>query len=316
VPFFLGIDGGGTKTRCVLGDENSLLGTGNGSSCKVQRVGEACARDSLSAAIHEACVQTGISPGQITRTCAGVTGSGRPEIAGVMRDLVSSIVAGEIEIVGDVEIAFEDAFGTGPGVIVIAGTGSIAYGRNSSGDTARAGGWGHAISDEGSGYWIGIEAVRSALRANDREENPGLLKNVVDGLGTNDFEDFVVRVNSDPPADFAALFPVVLSAAEAGDTTANEILDRAGCELANVGEVVIQRIFRQDENFMVATHGGIFSNSVHVRSVFVQQLQSRYGKWGGWISCEVDPARGALSRARRGFATATAKSNAKSSSRR
>ena len=68
MPFFLGIDGGGTKTRCVIGNENSVLATGSGSGCNIVRVGEACARDSLSGAIHEACVQAGLSPQQIVRT--------------------------------------------------------------------------------------------------------------------------------------------------------------------------------------------------------------------------------------------------------
>ena len=201
--FLLGIDGGGTKTRCVLGDEKSVLGTGTSTSCKVQRVGEACAHDALAAAIHEACVQAGISPREIAHTCAGVTGAGRPEIAGVMRNLLSEIVGGEIEIVGDIEIAFEDAFGPGPGVIVIAGTGSIAYGRNTRRETARAGGWGHAISDEGSGHWIGVEAVKAALREHDRQRNSDLLNSLIDVTGAKDFDDFVVRVNADPQPDYA-----------------------------------------------------------------------------------------------------------------
>src|SRR2546423_4016095 len=111
MPFFLGIDGGGTKTRCVLGDEDSQLGAGSSSSSKVQRVGKACARDALSAAVHEACVQAGGFPRQIVCTFAGITRTPRPEIAGVMRDLVISIVGGQVEIVGDVDIAFEDSFG-------------------------------------------------------------------------------------------------------------------------------------------------------------------------------------------------------------
>ena len=131
--YFLGIDGGGTKTRCLVGDETSILGSGTSTSCKVQRVGEACAHDALAAAIHEACLQAEVSPSQITRICAGVTGAGRPEIAHAMQRLIASIVKGEVEVIGDVEVAFEDAFGGGPGVLVIAGTGSIAYGRNAAG---------------------------------------------------------------------------------------------------------------------------------------------------------------------------------------
>ena len=305
--FFIGIDGGGTKTRCAIGDETSLVGTGSSSSCKVQRVGEACARDSLSAAIHEACVQAGISPGQIVRTCAGITGSARIEIARVMRDLISEIVSGEVEIIGDVEIAFEDAFGTGPGVIVIAGTGSIAYGKDSQGNTARAGGWGSAISDEGSGYWIGIEAVRLALRAYDRGENPTLLKSLMEAVEAQNISHFIVKLNSNPPPDFAALFPIVLSAADNGDPMANQILERAGNELANLGEIVIQRLFKRGENFPLAGHGGIFSSSPVLKKAFLQRLKSQFGDRCEWLAHDIDPARGALTRARRRF-SATNKS--------
>ena len=98
MPFFLGIDGGGTKTRCVVGDEKLQLGAGSSSSSKVQRVGEACARSALAGAVNEACVQAGISPRQIARTCAGITGAARSEIAGVMRDLMSGIV-GALQII-------------------------------------------------------------------------------------------------------------------------------------------------------------------------------------------------------------------------
>ena len=105
---------------------------------------------------------------EISRVCVGLAGAARPEISELVRGMVSETLSGEIKpaeikIVGDMVIALEAAFGSGPGVIVIAGTGSIAYGRNSKGQTARAGGWGFAISDEGSGHWIGRTAVAAAL---------------------------------------------------------------------------------------------------------------------------------------------------------
>src|SRR6185312_5860247 len=225
--FFLGIDGGGTKTRCIIGEEESELGVGTSSSSKVQRVGEACARTALAGAVNEACVQAGISPRQIARSCAGITGAARPEIAGVMRDLMTSIVGGQVEIVGDIEVAFEDAFGSGAGVMLIAGTGSIAYGRNENGDTARAGGWGYPFSDEGSGQWIGAEAVREALRALDRGQSSELLSGLMEKLGATNFEDFIVRLNANPSVDFASLFPTVLAASDRDDSSAFEILRRA-----------------------------------------------------------------------------------------
>ena len=306
MPFFLGIDGGGTKTRSIVGDEKSQLGVGSSSSSKVQRVGEACARDALAAAVHEACVQAGISPRQIARTCAGITGSARPEIAGAMRDLMTGIFGGQVEIVGDVEIAFEDAFAARPGVVVIAGTGSIAYGRNSNGETARAGGWGYAISDEGSGHWIGVEAVRASLREHDRGQPSGLLKRLVEKLGAKDFEDFIVRLNGNPAVDFAALFPAVLAASENGDGVATEILTHAGQELAGLVGLVIDRLFAE-QSLLVATHGGVLASSTIVRKYFAEELKSRYSR-AACLEREIDPARGALDRARREFKPASAQS--------
>jgi N-acetylglucosamine kinase-like BadF-type ATPase len=304
MPFFVGIDGGGTKTRCVVGDEKSELGVATSSSSKVQRVGEACARDALAGAVHEACVHAGISPRQIVRSCAGITGTARPEIAGVMRDLMTSIVGGHVEIVGDIEIAFEDAFGSSPGVILIAGTGSIAFGRNKKGETARAAGWGYPISDEGSGQWIGAEAVREALRARDSGQPACLLNDLIEKLGASSFEDFIVRLNANPPVDFATLFPTVLAASDKGDSVASEILTRAGRELAGIAGIVIERLFHE-QSVSVATHGGVLASSALVRKCFAQELSARHRRVE-LLDRDIDPARGALERARREFKTAGA----------
>lgn len=304
MPFFLGIDGGGTKTRCIVGDERSHLGAGSSSSSKVQRVGEACARDALAGAIHEACVQAGISPRQIARTCAGITGSARPEIAVVMRNLLTGIVGGQVEVIGDVEIAFEDAFGLGSGVVVIAGTGSIAFGRNEKGKSGRAAGWGYPISDEGSGQWIGAEAVRESLHAYDRGQPGGLLNNLIENLSASSFEDFIVRLNANPSVDFATLFPIVLAASEEGDSVSSEILTRAGRELARIAGIVIERLF-DEQAVSVGTHGGVFTSSALVRKCFGQELRAHHRRVE-LLDREIDPARGALERARRGFKVVTA----------
>ncbi len=165
--YYLGIDGGGSKTTCAVGDETSLLATVTVDASNITRVGEAGARDALQRAIREACRAANISPQQVLRACIGAAGAGRTEIAGIVRDIVAEIISGEIEVVGDMEIALRAAFGGGPGVIVIAGTGSIAFGRDAQGRTARAGGWGFAVSDEGSAHWIGRAAVSAVLRAAD-----------------------------------------------------------------------------------------------------------------------------------------------------
>jgi len=220
-----------------------------------------------------------------------------------MRELISTIVGGEIEVVGDGEIAFEDAFGAAPGVLIIAGTGSIAYGRNARGETARAGGWGHAISDEGSGYWIGVEAIRAALRARDRGDDSTLLRELVNAIGARDVDEFIVWVNANPAPDFAALVPVIITAASAGDSVANRVLVSAGRELAAIAEVLISRLFESSDEVGMATHGGVLTNCVQVKKSFIEQLKSQVPKCS-FISREIDPARGALACARRGLASA------------
>lgn len=309
MPLFLGIDGGGTKTRCVLGDEGSVLGTGTSTSCKVQRVGEACGRDALAAAIHEACVQAGVSPQQVARTCAGVTGAGRTEIANTMRQLLAEIVSGKIEVIGDVEIAFEDAFGSGPGVLAIAGTGSIVYGRNAAGETARAGGWGHSVSDEGSGYSIGRNAVQMALRLYDSVGETPLLRRLMSAIGAKSFDDLIVILNADPQPDYAALFPVVQVEADRGDENALSVLRIAGTSLAGVTQSVVRRLFgKLDdasvasrgvrlENILIATHGGVLTNSSQLRSGMELMLRRSFPQVS-FLDQIVDPARGALNRAR------------------
>src|SRR5882672_6096761 len=149
--FFLGIDGGGSKTSCVVGDEVNVLGRGSAGPSNIVRVGEARAREALHDAVREACRSANITPPQIARACLGMAGAGRPQTRDAVRRLAAELIPGEIEVLTDIVIALRSAFHGKPGVVVISGTGSIAYGRNSKGQTARAGGWGPAISDEGSG---------------------------------------------------------------------------------------------------------------------------------------------------------------------
>lgn len=300
MPLFLGIDGGGTKTRCIVGDEKAVLGAGTGSGCNVLRVGEACAQDSLSGAIHEACVQAGVSPRQIARTCAGISGAADDGIASLVQRLLIEIVGGAIEVVGDMEVALEGAFDGGAGIIVIAGTGSIAYGRNARGEKARAGGWGRVVSDEGSGHWIAVKSLAAALRTRDEGKSSDLLAALMSALEAKTAEDLVIRLNADPIRDYASLFPVVLTRADAGDKIAAEVLQSAGRELAKLAEILVKRLFETSEEVSVATHGGVFASSAVVKESFQQHLRTLC-PGAGRVEPNVDPALGALERARREY---------------
>jgi glucosamine kinase len=295
---FLGIDGGGTKTSCVIGDEYSLLGAGTSDGSNVVRVGERQARESLGAAIRQACAAANVNPTQIQRACVGIAGGALAEISEVVRRLISEFVSGQIEVVGDMVIAMEAAFGGGPGVIVIAGTGSIAYGRNSKGETARAGGWGFAISDEGSGHWIGRSAVAACMRDHDegRAASSALLENLMKAWSVDSREQLVLTANK--RADFGSVAPAVMLAADAGDATARDVLTQAGTELATLAGIVIGRLFGNASAVPVALSGGVFRNSALVRQVFDTSLRIAYPQ-ASLNTGVIDPVSGALTLARK-----------------
>jgi glucosamine kinase len=305
VPYYLGIDGGGTKTTCAVGDELRLLATATAGPSNIVRVGEARARESLHQAVRQACIAAGITPEQVARTCVGGSGAARPELAEIVRRALAEILPMPIEVVGDMQTALDAAFDTGPGVIVNAGTGSFAYGRNREGATARAGGWGFAIGDEGSAHWIGREAVRAVLQATDRTsanartafEHTPFVEALMKTWGVTSLSDLARAANSIPPPDFAALFPAV---AASEDELALKVLSMAGRELAEVASVVIRRLFVAEEvkTVPVAMTGGVFRHSVITRDDFYNELRALDPR-GEVNPNVVDPVEGALRMARR-----------------
>lgn len=272
--YYLGIDGGGSKTTCVVGDEVSIIATATAGPSNITRVGEVRAREALHQAVREACSGAKIDPREVLRACIGVAGAGREEIAGAVRRIIAEVISGETKVVGDMAIGLEAAFGASPGVIVIAGTGSIAYGRDATGRTARAGGWGFAISDEGSAHWIGRAAVSTLLRAIDAEEaqNSSLFRELKAAWNLHSLDEFVRTANSSP--DFAALLPSILAAADAGDALAQRVLAQAGGELAQIAGVVVLRLFREGRAAVpLAMAGGVFRHSVRVSDVFCDEVR-------------------------------------------
>ena len=297
MPWFLGIDGGGSKTTCLLGDERELLATAGAAGSNPIRVGEERSRQALAEAIHQACATAHIEPSQITRTCIGLAGAARPQVEKQVRTVLADLVSGEIEVAGDMVIALEAAFRGAPGLIVIAGTGSIAYGRNDRGETARAGGWGFAISDEGSGHWIGRAAIAAAMRAHDLGENCRLIASIMNTWHLGSRDDVVRAANATPPPDFAELFPQVLAAAAGGDSRANEILTHAATELVQLARIVADRLWHGSQPFRVAMAGGVFHNAPLVRQVFSNSLRSLHPQ-AEVVPSVAEPAQGALWMAR------------------
>jgi len=273
VAIFLGVDGGGTKTTCVVGNEDSLLATATAGGSNVVRLGEEQARKSLHEAIHRACEAARIELSAVQRISVGMAGAGRPQIGDVVRRMVAEIFPGNVLIAGDMVIALEAAFGEGPGIV--------------------------AISDEGSAHWIGRSAVVAVMKAHDEGSGSSLFKVISQAWDVTTLGDLVRAANATPAPNFAELFAPILAAAEAGDLSARTVLTQAGAELAGLAKTVISRIFEETPDVRVAMSGGVFRNSALVRQVFYNSLRSEYPS-AAVASTMVEPVKGALEIARRG----------------
>jgi N-acetylglucosamine kinase-like BadF-type ATPase len=310
VAIFLGIDGGGTKTSCWIGDETSRLGQGRAEGSNLVRVGEAKARQALTRAIELACADAKISPDKIDYACAGLAGAARPEISATVRKILCSVLTSPVEVVGDMVIALEAAFGGAAGVIVISGTGSIAYGRDSHEQTVRVGGWGPAISDEGSAHWIGRTAVAAALRGFDEGQQTLLLDAVMKAWQVESPAQIVITANATPAPDFAGLCPAVCLAADLGDGAARRVLAHAGEELAALGKIALRRLSGGKNDVQVGMAGSIFAHSHIVREAFVDRVKDAYPEVVIHPGV-VEPVSGALELARKSARQKAGKSAAR-----
>jgi glucosamine kinase len=303
VAIYVGIDGGGTKTTCAVGDERSVLGTATSGGSNVTRVGEARVQEALHAAVREACAVAKIDPAQIDVACVGLSGAGRAEVRDAVARMMAEVIGGQVQVVSDLETTLEAAFGGGPGVITIAGTGSIAYGRDARGQTARSGGWGWAISDEGSGQWVGRRVVSAVLGAEDAGDDPPLLETILKLWELTTLDELVRSANASPPPDFSSLFPLVLAASEAGDRLAHGVLNEAGIELAALARNVIRRLFAGVGSVPVAMSGGVFRQSEVVREVFYNAVVADFPHASVHPDV-VEAVQGALALARKAGASA------------
>ena len=306
--YFLGIDGGGTKTRFALADETTVLARAICGGSNIIRLGEAQARSVLRSGVEQVTTAARIPASRIYATCIGVAGAARAEIAAKVGAILADLSLTNVEIVGDTVIALESAFGRGPGLIAIAGTGSIVYARDASGRLERAGGWGFAVSDEGSGHWIGKKAVSAVLNAHD-EGRQTLLSNLIfKAWNLHSLDDLVQQANATPPPEFPRMFPAVLRAADEGDAVAKELLEVAGRKLAGLVATVMRKFDRQSVPGLnvdaegrallpVATTGSVFRQSSHVRESFRESLKTKFP--GIAIQETIaEPIKGALARAR------------------
>lgn len=256
----LGVDGGASGTRCVIAHASGdLLGKGTGGPSNPITVGVEMAADAIKDAVNGAIESCGV--GRFGVACMGIAGAMRPPVLGALRSRLSTLDVERLEITSDAVIALAGATGCRPGVVVIAGTGSVAYGESEGGETARAGGWGWRLGDEGSGNYIGSRALIAAVRSYDGRGPPTILaKKVRTAFGLMDMSELINRVYLGDMGveDVSALAVLVGEAAEEGDREASNILKDAGAELG-LAALTVARKLGLSGDFIVAPTGGAFN---------------------------------------------------------
>ncbi len=298
----VGVDGGGTKTHVIVADgKGAELSSVTGSASAVipgeaehsAEVIERLLRDAL-----EAC---DMGDATVNALCIGVAGVGRDaEFTAFFKAISDRSLADELEVLPDAVVALEDAFADEPGILLIAGTGSVSYGRGPTGRLARCGGWGPTAGDEGSGAWIGRRALSVITASSDgREPETALLGAVLTHLQLGTPEELIPWAAAASPALLAQLATPVMAAAAAGDLRANSICTMAAEELVLHVRTLARQLFTDERAAIpVAVAGGLMHRGTYLRKIVELRLKSAVP--GVVLHHEdVIPARGAVRNALR-----------------
>src|SRR6266576_4181517 len=254
----LGIDCGGSHTAVAVGNANGrVLARAEGPGSAMRPGGAERSAAVILDVAHRAATQARVMlPASLA--LVGAAGAGRaPEQEALAAAIAAIGVAERVDVRSDVEIALAAAFGDAPGILINAGTGSIAYARTPDGKLHRAGGNGWQLGDEGGGYWLGQRALAAAARAHDGlEESSTLLERLLVALGLQTFDDLIRWTATATPAQVAALAPHVLNAAREGETVAQQIVTEGALELSRLVRVLMPH-FSGKEPIKMATAGGL-----------------------------------------------------------
>jgi N-acetylglucosamine kinase-like BadF-type ATPase len=307
--FFLGVDGGQSSTTALIADDTGkVLGVGRGGPCN--HVGAAEGRKKfinaiqgcLEAASHQASLD---APVHFAAACLGFSG-GPVDKEAILREILR---CDQLTVTTDALIALSGATAGQPGVIVIAGTGSIAFGRNAEGRTARAGGWGYIFGDEGGGFDLTRQALRAALRSEEGWGPPTALhERLLESTGARDANDLLHRFYTTefPRPSIAALSKVIDEAAQDGDPVARDILHNGAQQLASIAGAVRAQLFQPGEKARVAYIGGVFRSELLLER-FRTLIELEEGN--RLAPPEMGPAAGALLEAFRAAGVTIALSN-------
>lgn len=283
----IGIDGGGSKTVCVLMDDTgTVLGRGEGGAANYHSVGMEAALLSIQSAIAQSIPST--TQVTITGICLGLAGVDRPADLKVAQGLLQQLLNSHLPIIwklspnnilicNDALIALVGGLGHPVGIVAIAGTGSIIFGRNSQGQTKRVGGWGYLLGDEGGAYYLAIQGMQAALKAYDgRLQSTSLQDKFIQHLQLKSIEDLITVIYQHwGVKEIAKLASIVDQAASEGDLVANNIINHAAEELATATQVVIDSIFNNTEVIEVVTAGSVWQGKSQLREKYVSLIKER-----------------------------------------
>lgn len=295
---FAGVDGGGSRTRVLLVDGRGReLSRLEGPAGAVDPLDPRGAVEGVVQRVRDAAAAAGVHL-PITAVWAGLAGAGRDELRRrVEEGVVAAGVSRHVRVGTDAEAAFQDAFGSGPGILLVSGTGSVAWGRNAAGVMARAGGWGPRLGDEGSGYALGMEALRAVVRGEDgRGPATSLRDSVLAHAGVASPGGLVAWAAGAPRARVAELAPLVARAAESGDGVAALIVGEAVHALVAHVSALVAHLAPWDPAPGVALAGGLLDPGGPLRARVRSELRDHRGL--AVAEGEVRPERGAAALAR------------------
>ena len=290
----VGVDAGASHcTVVVAGEDLEVRGRAEGQAAAVRPGGAATSAAAIAETARRAAAQAGL-PLPADRAVVGAAGAGRAlEQEELAAALVAAGVARAVRVLPDGETALSAAFGASPGIVVNAGTGSVAFARDRTGVLHRSGGHGWQLGDEGGGYWLGRKALDAAARAQDgRGEGSTLLARLLGSLGLRRFEDLVRWTATATPAQIATLAPQVLNAAAEGEAVAQRAVTDAAQELAGLA-LALERHFPGHGTIGVATTGGLLAPPSPLAAAFREALAARMPR-ARLGETRVDAAVGAL----------------------
>ncbi|HEY2026041.1 MAG TPA: BadF/BadG/BcrA/BcrD ATPase family protein [Gemmatimonadaceae bacterium] len=293
----IGVDGGGSKTKVIVADEHGQqLGEVIGPASAVRPGQAERSADVIAASVRDALASVEMTHVVPKVLCVGVAGVARePERQALWQALMGRELAEETVVHPDYSVALDDAFGEGAGLLLISGTGSVAFGRSPAGVIARCGGWGPVCGDEGSGAWIGRRALSVVTASTDgREPETALVGAVLTAAQVNEPQELIAWAAQATPAQLATLAPVVSSVADAGDLRANAIVSLAVEELVLHVRALARQLFGDERAATpVALSGGMLSKGTTLRKRLEHRLRSAVP--GAQLHTgEVNAARGAV----------------------